>query len=104
MPVDDVQVYTDGSRDNLHQIARDHNLSIQRRNPGGCSFFRSELIAIDEALDSLAPLLNGKEIWILSDSRSAIQYLYNWQSVRDNVGLTILNKLKQRSPSHQILL
>ncbi|GFV19662.1 uncharacterized protein TNCV_478881 [Trichonephila clavipes] len=44
-------------------------------------FFRSELIAIDEALGSLLFLPNGKEIWILSDSRSAIQHLSNWQNI-----------------------
>ncbi|GFS54941.1 uncharacterized protein TNCV_3576461 [Trichonephila clavipes] len=89
--IDAVQVYTDGNRDDYYRSgsgiyikSQDHILRIQRRNPGGCSVFRSELIAIDEALGSLASLPNGKEIWILSDSRSAIQHLSNWQSVRDN--------------------
>ncbi|GFV92240.1 uncharacterized protein TNCV_1896761 [Trichonephila clavipes] len=45
--------------------------------PDGCSVFRSELIAIDEVIGSLATLPNEKEIWILSDSRSAIQHLSN---------------------------
>ncbi|GFV05584.1 RNase H domain-containing protein [Trichonephila clavipes] len=71
------------------------------QNPDGCSVFRSELIAIDETLASLP---NGKEIWILSDSRSAIQHLSNWQSGRDNVGVSILTKLKRLSTSHQIRL
>ncbi|GFT39240.1 RNase H domain-containing protein [Trichonephila clavipes] len=74
------------------------------RNPDGCSVFRSDLIAIDEALGSLASLPTGKEIWILSDSRSAIQHLSNWQSGRDNVGVSILTKLKRLSTSHQIHL
>ncbi|GFW34441.1 RNase H domain-containing protein [Trichonephila clavipes] len=52
----------------------------------------------------LASLPNGKEIWILSDSRSAIQHLSNWQSVRDNVGVSILTELKRLSTSHQIQL
>ncbi|GFW57359.1 RNase H domain-containing protein [Trichonephila clavipes] len=77
---------------------------MQRRNPDGCSFFRSEVIAIDEAHGSLTSLPNGKEIWILSDSRSAIQHLSNWQSVRDNVGVSILAELKRLSTSHQIHL
>ncbi|GFY25435.1 RNase H domain-containing protein [Trichonephila clavipes] len=86
-PIDIVQVYTDGSRDHYYRSgsgiyikSQDYILRIQRRNPDGCSVFRSELIAIDEALGSLASLPNGKEIWILSDSRSAIQHLSNWQS------------------------
>ncbi|GFT88712.1 RNase H domain-containing protein [Trichonephila clavipes] len=45
-----------------------------------------------------------KKIWILSDSRSAIQHLSNWQSVRDNVGVSILTKLKRLSKSHQMHL
>ncbi|GFW63359.1 RNase H domain-containing protein [Trichonephila clavipes] len=76
----------------------------RRENPDGCSVFHSELIALDEALGSLASLTNGKEIWILSNSRSAILHLANWQSVRDNVGVSILTKLKRLSTSHQIHL
>ncbi|GFW72803.1 RNase H domain-containing protein [Trichonephila clavipes] len=49
-------------------------------------------------------ILLHQEIWILSDSRSAIQHLSNWQSVRDNVGVSILTKLKRLSTSHQIHL
>ncbi|PRD32310.1 UNVERIFIED_CONTAM: hypothetical protein NCL1_20861 [Trichonephila clavipes] len=33
----------------------------------------------NNALGSLVSLPNGKEIWILSDSRSAMQHLSNWQ-------------------------
>ncbi|GFW82820.1 RNase H domain-containing protein [Trichonephila clavipes] len=111
IPIDAVQVYTDGSRDDNYRSgsgiyikSQDHILRIQRRNPDGCSVFRSELMAIDEALGSLASLPNGKEIWILSDSGSAIQPLSNWQRVRDNVGVSILTKLKRLSTSHQIHL
>ncbi|GFU83952.1 RNase H domain-containing protein [Trichonephila clavipes] len=96
IPIDAIQVYMDGSRDHYYQSgsgiyikSQDYILRIQRRNPDGCSVFHSELIAIDEALGSLASLPNGKEIWILSDRRSAIQHLSNWQSVRDNVGVSI---------------
>ncbi|GFW12582.1 RNase H domain-containing protein [Trichonephila clavipes] len=111
IPIDAVQVFTDGSRDDNYRSgtgicikSQDHILRIQRRNPDGCSVFRSELIAIDEALGSLASLPNRKEIRILSDSRSSIQHLSNWQSVRDNVGASILTKLKRLSTSHQIHL
>ncbi|GFX09593.1 RNase H domain-containing protein [Trichonephila clavipes] len=111
IPVDAVQVYTEDSRDDYYRSgsgiyikSQDHILRIQRRNPDSCSVFRSELIAIDEALGSLVSLPNGKEIWILSDSRSAIQHLSNWQSVRDNVGVSILTKLKPLFTSHQIHL
>ncbi|GFW02293.1 uncharacterized protein TNCV_2384161 [Trichonephila clavipes] len=111
IPTNVVQVYTDGNRDDYYRScsgiyikSHDHILRIQRRNPDGCSVFCSALIAIDETLGSLASLPNGKEIWILSDSRSAIQHLSNWQSVRDNVGVSILTKLKRLSTSHRIHL
>ncbi|GFV01763.1 RNase H domain-containing protein [Trichonephila clavipes] len=87
----ELPVYTDGSRDDYYRScsgiyikSQDHNLRIQKRNPGGCSVFRSELIAIDDAIGSLPSLPNGKEIWILSDSRSAIQHLSNWQNLEGN--------------------
>ncbi|GFW02368.1 RNase H domain-containing protein [Trichonephila clavipes] len=106
-----IVVYTDGSRDDYYRSGsgiyikfQDHILRIQRRNPDGCSVFRSDLIVIDEALGSLASLLNKKEIWILSEGRSATQHLYNWQSVRYNAGVSILTKLKRLSTSHQIHL
>ncbi|GFS75776.1 uncharacterized protein TNCV_3424891 [Trichonephila clavipes] len=111
IPIDAVQVYTDGSRDDYYRsgsgiyIKSQHPiLRIQRRNPDGCSVSRSELIVIDEALGPLASFPNGKEIWIVSDSRSAIQHLPNWENVRDNVGVSILTKLKRLSTSHQIHL
>ncbi|GFU21565.1 RNase H domain-containing protein [Trichonephila clavipes] len=111
IPIDTVQVYTDGSRNDYYRSgsviyikSQDHILRIQRRNPDSCSVFRSELIAIDEALGSLASLPNGKEIWLLSDSRSAIQRLSNLLGVRENVGVSILTKLKRLSTSHQIHL
>ncbi|GFY20059.1 uncharacterized protein TNCV_2147521 [Trichonephila clavipes] len=76
IPIDAVQIYTDGGRDDNYRSgsgiyikSQDYILRIQKRNPDGCSVFRSELIVIAEALGSLA---NGKEIWILSYSRSAI--------------------------------
>ncbi|GFX61856.1 RNase H domain-containing protein [Trichonephila clavipes] len=56
------------------------------------------------ALGSLTSLPNGKEIWILSDSRSAMQHSSNWQSVRDNVGESIITKLIRLYTSHQIHL
>ncbi|GFV88316.1 uncharacterized protein TNCV_927291 [Trichonephila clavipes] len=67
--IDAVQVYTDGNRDDYHRSgsgicikSQDHILRIQRRNPDGCSVYRSELIAIDEALGSLASLPNGRDL------------------------------------------
>ncbi|GFW91096.1 RNase H domain-containing protein [Trichonephila clavipes] len=111
IPIDVIQVYTDGSRYDCYRSgsgiyikSQDHVLRIQRRTPDGCSVFRNKLIAIDEALGTLTSLPTRREIWILSDSRSAIQHLSNRQRVRDNVGVSILTKLKRLSTSHQIHL
>ncbi|GFW79055.1 uncharacterized protein TNCV_214871 [Trichonephila clavipes] len=108
IPIAVVHVYTEGSRYDYYQSgsgiyikSQDHILRIQRRNTDGCSVFRSELIAIDGTLGSFAPFPKGKEIWILSDSGSSKQHLSNWQSVRDNVGVSILTKLKRLSTSHK---
>ncbi|GFV32199.1 uncharacterized protein TNCV_1674871 [Trichonephila clavipes] len=67
IPIDAVQVNTDGSRDDNYRSgsgiyikSQDHILRIQRRNPDGSSVFLSELIAIDETLGSLPSLPNGK--------------------------------------------
>ncbi|GFV52615.1 RNase H domain-containing protein [Trichonephila clavipes] len=56
------------------------------------SVFRSELIAFSGALDHA---LNSYKdsIWILTDSRSPIQYLKNWPKIMDSTGLDILSKL-----------
>ncbi|GFY13219.1 RNase H domain-containing protein [Trichonephila clavipes] len=74
-----------------------------------CFAFRSELIAISGVLDH--SLNSYKDsIWILTDSRSSIQYLKNLPKIMDITGLDILSKLVrlgqrkqaclQRIPSH----
>ncbi|GFX71440.1 gag-pol [Trichonephila clavipes] len=39
--------------------------------------------------------IENSSIWILSDSRSAIQHLSNWHKMGDNTGVAILEKLKR---------
>ncbi|GFU79370.1 RNase H domain-containing protein [Trichonephila clavipes] len=65
---------------------------LHRWNPDHYSVFRSELIAISGALDHA---LNSYKdsIWILTDSRSSIEYLKNWPKIRDSTGLDISSKL-----------
>ncbi|GFT55254.1 RNase H domain-containing protein [Trichonephila clavipes] len=76
-------IYTDGSRSDTGRVGcgifsntpgNDFKISI--RNLDHCSVFRSELIAISGTLDNA---LNSYKdsIWILTDSRSFIQYLKN---------------------------
>ncbi|GBN28623.1 hypothetical protein AVEN_191325-1 [Araneus ventricosus] len=52
------------------------------------------MIAIDMALDSVLEHQLFGEIWILSDSRSVVQYLDNWRDVSDRRVMDIFNKLK----------
>ncbi|GFX66129.1 HTH_Tnp_Tc3_2 domain-containing protein [Trichonephila clavipes] len=60
---------------------------MQRKNPDSCSVFRSELVAILGGLISIESLPQQHDIWIFSDSRSAIQHLANRQNVMDRTGL-----------------
>ncbi|GFX83664.1 RNase H domain-containing protein [Trichonephila clavipes] len=62
----------------------------------------SELIAIDTGLEEALSIPGSNRIWILSDSRSAIQRLSNWHKVGDNKGVAILDKLKRISSSREI--
>ncbi|GFS76965.1 RNase H domain-containing protein [Trichonephila clavipes] len=74
-------VYTDGSRldtgrggSGIFSNTPGNDVKISTRNSDHCSVFRSELIAISGVLDHT---LNSYKdsIWILTDSRSSIQYL-----------------------------
>ncbi|GFW75426.1 putative RNA-directed DNA polymerase from transposon BS [Trichonephila clavipes] len=67
-----------------------------------CSVFRSELIAIDEALRIIKTMTSPDEIWILCDSRSAIQHLSDWTNVGDKTSVSILKNLKELSQQHEI--
>ncbi|GBL90315.1 hypothetical protein AVEN_130405-1 [Araneus ventricosus] len=61
--------------------------SLKRRNADYCSVFRSEMIGIDMALDFVLEHQLFSEIWILSDSRSVVQYLDNWRDASDRRGM-----------------
>ncbi|GFU64417.1 hypothetical protein TNCV_3947841 [Trichonephila clavipes] len=50
-------------------------------------YFLSELIAIDEALRIIKTMTSPDEIWILCDSRSAIQHLSDWTNVGDKTSV-----------------
>ncbi|GFW74709.1 RNase H domain-containing protein [Trichonephila clavipes] len=80
-----------------------NDVKISIRNPDHFSGFRSELIAISGALDHA---LNSYKdsIWILTDSRSSIQYLKNWPKIMDSTGLDILSKLVRLGQRKQICL
>ncbi|GFV23907.1 RNase H domain-containing protein [Trichonephila clavipes] len=80
-----------------------NDVKISIRNPDHCYVFRSELIAISGALDHA---INSYKdiIWILTDSRSFIQYLKKWPKIMDNTGLDILSKLVRLGQRKQVCL
>ncbi|GFS73539.1 RNase H domain-containing protein [Trichonephila clavipes] len=103
-------IYTDGSRSDTGRAGSGifsntpgNDVKISIRNPDHCSVFRSELIAISGALDHA---LNSYKdsIWILTDTRSSIQYLKNWPNIMDNSGLDILSKLVRLGQRKQVCL
>ncbi|GFV12562.1 RNase H domain-containing protein [Trichonephila clavipes] len=109
IPATAMQIYTDGSKDEQNSCSSgifikapncSHNIKI--RNSDFCSVFRSELIAIDEALRIIKTMTSPDEIWILCDSRSAIQHLSDWTNVGDKTSVSILKNLKELSQQHEI--
>ncbi|GFV48092.1 putative RNA-directed DNA polymerase from transposon BS [Trichonephila clavipes] len=103
-------IYTVGSRSDTGRAGSgifsntpENDVKISIRNPDHCSVFRLELIAISDALDHA---LNSYKdsIWILTDSRSSIQYLKNWPKIMDSTGLDILSKLVRLGQRKQVCL
>ncbi|GFQ93979.1 RNase H domain-containing protein [Trichonephila clavata] len=64
------------------------------RNPDNSSVFRSELVAIREALN-LALDNRAPDTLILTDSKSSIQFLKDWSNVLDMLEQNILSKLAE---------
>ncbi|GFY12661.1 RNase H domain-containing protein [Trichonephila clavipes] len=103
-------IYTDGSRSDTGRTGSGiftntpgNDVKISIRNPDHCSVFRSELIAINGALDHALNSYNDS-IWILTDSRSSIQYLKNWPKIMDITGLGILSKLVRLGQRKQVCI
>ncbi|GFT73326.1 RNase H domain-containing protein [Trichonephila clavipes] len=101
---------TDGSRSDtgrawsgIFSNTSGNDVKISIRNPDHCSVFRSELIAINGVLDHA---LNSYKdsIWILTDSRSFIQYLKDWRKIMDRTGLDISSKLVWLGQRKQVCL
>ncbi|UYV69029.1 hypothetical protein LAZ67_6002109 [Cordylochernes scorpioides] len=110
IPKNAITIYTDGSRDELGHTgsgclikATNGIEKMNRRNPDFCSVFRSELIAIYEALKSIRNT-NYQDIWILTDSRSAIQHLSHTGELRDKVSRNIIGYLQKLSKTSKIHL
>ncbi|GFW17308.1 RNase H domain-containing protein [Trichonephila clavipes] len=106
---DAFHMYTDGSRlgrdssgTGIYISFRDQEIKIQRKNSVFCSVFRFELLAILEGLNFIESLPQLSDIWIFSDSRSAIPHLANWHNLSDRTGADNLKILKRLSLSYHI--
>ncbi|GBM34989.1 hypothetical protein AVEN_240354-1 [Araneus ventricosus] len=93
IPSQALVLYTDGSKSDsgrtgsgVYAKAEDGLVFRCRfRNPDNCSVFRSELLAIREA-SNFALHFETSDIYILTDSKSSIQYLKNWPEIREKTG------------------
>ncbi|GFX66395.1 gag-pol [Trichonephila clavipes] len=80
----------------MHELGADLRDTDLRKSPGSDG--------IHGRLKEALSIPGSNSIWILSDSRSAIQHLSNWHKVGDNPGVAILEKLKRLSSSREIHL
>ncbi|GBL90634.1 hypothetical protein AVEN_219304-1 [Araneus ventricosus] len=64
----------------------------------------SELLAIEAGHEAILNENNYGAVWILSDSRSSIQHLKDWNNVGDRTGISILKLLRHISVDHEVHL
>ncbi|UYV83749.1 hypothetical protein LAZ67_X000007 [Cordylochernes scorpioides] len=64
----------------------------EERNPNNCSNFRAELLVIEKGLTECKN--SNKNIWILSDSLSAIQHTKDINSAKEKTTIKIIKILK----------
>ncbi|XP_071041216.1 ribonuclease H-like [Parasteatoda tepidariorum] len=94
-----LQIYTDGSMGagaisgSGIFIFKGTGIKICIKNPDFCSVFRSELIAIEEAVKFCIADNVNLDVWILSDSRSSIQHLSEWWRYGDRTTVNIVKLL-----------
>ncbi|GBN95494.1 hypothetical protein AVEN_253143-1 [Araneus ventricosus] len=109
IPGVDIQIYTDGSKNKENQSGSRIYIKTSRevrkiklRNPDNCSVFRSELLVIEAGLEAILNENNYGAVWILSDSRSSIQHLKDWNNVGDRTGISILKLLRYIGVDYEV--
>ncbi|GBO21862.1 hypothetical protein AVEN_138039-1, partial [Araneus ventricosus] len=88
-------------RNKIVPTVRALSKSVRFRNPDNCSVFRSELLAIREALN-FALHFENSDIYILTDSKSSIQYLKNWPEIREKTGQEVISKITTLSQKSRV--
>ncbi|GBN81868.1 hypothetical protein AVEN_231476-1 [Araneus ventricosus] len=109
IPSQALVLYTDGSKSDsgrtgsgVYAKAEDGLVFRCRfRKQDNCSVFRSELLAIREALN-FALHFENSDIYILTDSKSSIQYLKNWQEIREKTGQEVISKISTLSQKSRV--
>ncbi|GFV75269.1 RNase H domain-containing protein [Trichonephila clavipes] len=87
-----IKIYTDGSglSDRTGSgiyIEKRKEWSFYHRNPDSSSVLKCELIAIENGLEVVLNKQDFGDLWILSDSRSSLQHLYNWITIPSHVNI-----------------
>ncbi|GBN94475.1 hypothetical protein AVEN_144505-1 [Araneus ventricosus] len=72
-------------------------------SPDNCSVSRSELLAMREALD-FALRSETSDTYILTDSKSSIQYLKNWPKISEKTGQEIVSKIVSLSQKIRVCI
>ncbi|GBM24118.1 hypothetical protein AVEN_50236-1 [Araneus ventricosus] len=107
IPSQALVLYTDGSKSDSGRTGNgvyakdDLVFRCRFRNPDNCSVFRSELLAIREALN-FALHFENSDIYILTDSKSSIQYLKNWSEIREKTGQEVVSKIATLSQKSRV--
>ncbi|GFW41014.1 RNase H domain-containing protein [Trichonephila clavipes] len=61
-----------------------------------------ERIEKEHGLEAVLNEQDFGDLWLISKSRSSLQHLYNWITVGDKAGVSILQKLRQISDFHDV--
>ncbi|GFU80496.1 RNase H domain-containing protein [Trichonephila clavipes] len=93
-----IRQQTDRAGSDIYIEKRGERSSFCYRNPD----FNSEVIAIKHGLEAVLNEQDVRDLWILFDSRGSLQHLYNRITVGDKAGVSILQKLRQISDSHDV--
>ncbi|GBO22164.1 hypothetical protein AVEN_176619-1 [Araneus ventricosus] len=102
-------IYTDGRKSDsvrtgsgIYAKAED-GFRCRFRNPDNCSVFRLEVLAIREALD-FALRFETSNTFILTDSKSSIQYLIYWPKIPEKSGQKIISKIVTLSQKSRVCI
>ncbi|GBM22472.1 hypothetical protein AVEN_201403-1 [Araneus ventricosus] len=104
-------LYTDGSKSDsgrtgsgVYDKAIDGLVFPCRfRTPDNCSVFRSELLTIREALD-FALRSETSDTYILTDSKSSIQYLKKWPKISEKTDQESISKIVSLSQKSRVCI